>query len=381
MKIIHVNNYPVSMHTPPDIFSTWSSRIAKLTVEYSNKFKVECWFPERDIATKKIEKDRITYRFFPSLGRFLETEISPTLIKALTKVVTSKDKVLVLTHGVSYPLSYFIYAMGRKIPIIGQDHGDVPSMSSMWSPLKKIVENRVFRNVDLFHVLTEEKKDFLIKERRVDPSKVFVRTMGVHFQDFIPINKIKARKLLGLPLDKKIALYVGHFYKGKGVDHILRAYPELKKKGIEVVLVGGNPKDELFENVRHSGMRFFTTRPHKEMNLFFSAADVYLMPGYSGESIRYGGIGIATVEALACNVPVVSANLRHFPGSEFERQSIGVIPDSYLTDDIVQKVLEVVSNPKKFRNCRKIAKKYYSLDTIVRTHIKDYERLFEVYYG
>jgi glycosyltransferase involved in cell wall biosynthesis len=379
--IIHVSRHWIPPEIPDYLFSSWPARVAKHTLECTNEFHLECWFPDRRFQSRRIiESDGIVYRLFPSLGEILRLEISPDLIRALVKkIVGKREELLFYVHGLSYPLPYTIYKFSKSVPVIAQDHGDHPPMSmSIRTALKEIVEGSVFKNIDIFYVLTKEKKDYLMKYRDIDSTKIFISPMGVDFEEFAPINKEEARCRIGLPLEKKIVLYVGSFYREKKVDLILRAHDELKKHNIEVVLVGGSEKDELYEDVVKSGVRFFRRVPHKEMNVLFSAADVYLFPSPLEWVLLYGGTSVAAIEALACGVPVVGAALRHFPAPE--RESVGRIPNPNSVEDIIQKVLYVLENHKEFKKCRKIARKYYDFNVIIKKHLGHYHRLFEEYY-
>ena len=67
--------------------------------------------------------------------------------------------------------------------------------------------------------VTKSLKDFFVL-RKVPEKKLYVAHDGVDIDAFQVLKtKEEARKLFGLPLDKKIILYTGHLYPWKGQTH------------------------------------------------------------------------------------------------------------------------------------------------------------------
>ena len=65
-------------------------------------------------------------------------------------------------------------------------------------------------------------------------------------------------------------LYVGSFYRYKGVDIILDAFEKLKKDyNISLTCVGGSPSDELYEKVNEKATRTVDRIPQEELLDFF----------------------------------------------------------------------------------------------------------------
>ena len=64
---------------------------------------------------------------------------------------------------------------------------------------------------------------FLCK-KGVEPSSIIVAPDGIDLADFVnKFDKVSVRKELGLPLDKKIALYIGRLDGWKGAEILLAA--------------------------------------------------------------------------------------------------------------------------------------------------------------
>ena len=173
-------------------------------------------------------------------------------------------------------------------------------------------------------------------------------------------------------------IYVGKYYSLKGVDSILEIYPLLKKMyDLELLLIGGSASDPLYGLVKSLGIRHFGRLAHDELPLFYSAADLYLAPAFAGTWVPFGGLSTAIIEALACNIPVVTKQLIHFPTDEWSK--VGLIPKD--KNDVVNCISQIFENPSAYANCREVARKYYDLAGIMNRTIMIYDNLFEQYYG
>ena len=101
----------------------------------------------------------------------------------------------------------------------------------------------------------------------------------------------EARRALGLPTDKKIVLYTGHFYGWKGADVLAAAAAHLPEN-VLCVLVGG--VDEDYEcMVREYGsrenIRIVPFQPPQMMPRYLAAADVVVSMGCGDACPVYPG--------------------------------------------------------------------------------------------
>jgi glycosyltransferase involved in cell wall biosynthesis len=76
----------------------------------------------------------------------------------------------------------------------------------------------------------------------VPAEKIVVAPDGVDLAAFArPLERAEARRRLGLDPARPLAVYAGHLYDGRGVEHILAAAAALP--GVDFLLVGGHPPD------------------------------------------------------------------------------------------------------------------------------------------
>jgi glycosyltransferase involved in cell wall biosynthesis len=113
---------------------------------------------------------------------------------------------------------------------------------------------------------------------------------GVDMQRFSPIDRDDARRRTGLPLDRKLVLWAGEFFR-----------PEKRYEIVEEAMRRLAAEDPDVELVLLSG------RPHADVPVFMNAADVLLLTSDAE------GSPMVIKEAMACNLPIVSTAVGDVP--------------------------------------------------------------------
>ncbi|OGF65042.1 MAG: hypothetical protein A2Y62_16565 [Candidatus Fischerbacteria bacterium RBG_13_37_8] len=359
--------------------SGWSQQIASNTLKYAeNSYLIENWRPEKEISSPEVTQiNGVVCRLFPAryiphIGYF-----SASMIRELKKQILDFD-VLIYHNTIFNNLFYLLLFMCNRIPVIAQNQGDLPpelrynENRKIRNRFTQFIEKNALKYVDHFFVLRKRQMEYLAK--LLPGYSVSLQTMGVDFEQFKPEDKAISRQKLNLPLHKKIMLYIGRFYSLKGVHCILKAYQELKSYyDLELILIGGSPEDELYNDVKSSGARFYGYLEHNELPAFFSAADVYVLPSFTP---NYAGIDVTTLESLACGTPIVSTTLNDFPSDDWRK--LGLIPRN--EEDLTYCISEIFNNPNHYRECREKAQQYYDWEIITQNTLHIYEKLFNSYY-
>lgn len=144
--------------------------------------------------------------------------------------------------------------------------------------------------------------------------KISVIPNGIDLEMFAARDKLQSRERLALPLDKTILLTAGRLEPEKGQKYLLETLPEVFRRDENAicVLVGdGQSRGELEALGKRLGIDgsliFAGQKDHREMPLWLSAADIFVLP-----SLSEGNPNIA-LEAAACGLPLVASRVGGLP--------------------------------------------------------------------
>jgi glycosyltransferase involved in cell wall biosynthesis len=153
-------------------------------------------------------------------------------------------------------------------------------------------------------------KEELMRAFALNPTAFLVEPNGVDPRAFETVSQQEARKTLGLPEGEKIALYAGRFYDWKGMDILLKASADLQAKKISLCLVGGTREEfEATTGTSPADMRFAGSVAHKDMGLWYAAADALIVLGTKANVFSYRYTApMKMYEYMAAGRPVVAAH-------------------------------------------------------------------------
>lgn len=153
------------------------------------------------------------------------------------------------------------------------------------------------------HVLEQMKKSGVLG--------VKVVPVGLDFDVIPEINETKeeCRKALGLPMNKKILLYVGRLAEYKKPLDAINVLEKLSEEYSLVVIGNGELKSDFFEKAEKSGVMsritYIESIPNIEIHKYYKAADCFI--NFNQQEI----FGMSILEALYQQCPVVA---RRAPG-------------------------------------------------------------------
>ena len=167
---------------------------------------------------------------------------------------------------------------------------------------------------DAIVVPTYQEKENLILNYKSE-NNIYIVSPGVDLEKFKSKNKFESRNKLGLSQTSKILLSVGRIEPIKGYDVLINALSFLNISDdfdVRLLIIGGDSKsqnelDRLNSlKLKHglsNQVNFLGAIDHDELPIYFSAADVFVMPS------AYETFGIAALEASACNLPVIAPQI------------------------------------------------------------------------
>lgn len=200
-----------------------------------------------------------------------------------------------------------------------------------------------FKNLKTI-VITKQSKEDLIKIG-FKTENILVAPDGVNLEEFnINLSKEQARTKVGLPPDRKIAMYTGHLFEWKGANVLLETARKLPD--VLFVFVGGMEHDiKKFREEAKSlnNVLILGQRPHKEIPAYLKAADVLVLPNSGKEEIsRYYTSPLKMFEYMASGRPIVASKLSSISEILNDRNSVLVKPDD--VDSLMAGIKKLLDN-------------------------------------
>lgn len=158
--------------------------------------------------------------------------------------------------------------------------------------------------------------DDLVAHYGADPARIELVSPGVLHAFFSPGDRAGARIAVGIDADRPVLLFVGRIQPLKALDVAIAALADVRRSRPDAMLVvvgGASGADGPAEVARveqqiaelgvADGVRFVEPQPHHMLSTWYRAADVVVVPS------RSESFGLVALEAAACGIPVVAANV------------------------------------------------------------------------
>jgi glycosyltransferase involved in cell wall biosynthesis len=167
--------------------------------------------------------------------------------------------------------------------------------------------NRIFSMCDRINCVSHATMVDTVPEGIRDRCSVIYN--GVDTSKFRPgLDHTGLREKLGLG-DVPIVLSNGRLIEQKGFKYLIEAFANIRKeiKDAELVIIGKGPlKDELIQKASSLGIgrsvRFVTGIPELELPLYYSMADIFVLPSL------YEPSAVVLYEALSSGKPIVATS-------------------------------------------------------------------------
>lgn len=219
-----------------------------------------------------------------------------------------------------------IFSWLTGIPMITETNGQIevhkyevplPRLwKYFWYPLMLLFERIVFANS---YAVTADGNQRLnaFKSRYPNWRNRFhlVRSGGIDLKQFSRVSKNEARKQLGLPLDKRLLIWVGTIFDFSGLEIMIQAGRKIcaHLSDVDFIIIGdGSAKNQYVEMVEKDGlshrMRFTGYIQNNELYRWLSACDLALAPYNRLRLGREDFTSYKIFEYLACGLPVVCSS-------------------------------------------------------------------------
>lgn len=192
-------------------------------------------------------------------------------------------------------------------------------------------------------------------------------------------NENTAFKQAVCPDGGKVIVHVSNFRPVKRVEDVIRVFHRLAQEGMAVnlLMAGDGPDRASAERLaRDLGVcgRIRFLGKQEPIEELLSIADVFLIP--SGSET----FGLAALEAMACNVPIVSSHIGGLPELNVDGETGFLCPLGDI-DALTEKTRAILSDDALQRrlatNARRRAVEMFDQDQIVPMYEAYYERILE----
>lgn len=227
--------------------------------------------------------------------------------RRLAELLRTTQIDLIHAHTIM-PDGFAAVLLGRefKIPTVCTIHGSDVNLYPWRSRLSYLAIRWALLNTDNLIAVSQKLKD---KVHTIAGSlDVAVAHNGADSQKFKPMDKSEARRVLGLPLNRKILLFVGNLWKVKGIAFLIQAVQQLAQPDLDLYVVGdGDLRERLTKQAADAGLQsacnFAGLQPHDRIPLWLSAADCLVLPSLSE------GLPTILCEAMLCKTPIVATDV------------------------------------------------------------------------
>lgn len=296
------------------------------------------------------------------IKRLLKMEYFPGLLKLLKK--NQPDAIIVessLNFWSTFVAVIYKKVTKKKVDIYGWSSGYFTKDSKVLNMIRYFIFNQ-FDGCFLYH--NRAKKIFLDK-LNISNTLVIGNSPG-NKKIYDNIKSIKDRGVAEIVRNKYsqykyIALFVGKLTQSKKVDVLINSAKELDKLGCCVVIIGDGPVKYELEQICTSNNVFFLGKIEEDVDAYFQAADIFIMPGTGGMALlqaAYNGLPVITGLADGIGPDIVFNNINGFitetVNEAFILQSVEKLINQDLFDSFSKEMIKVSENFKTVTIAKKM---------------------------
>lgn len=315
----------------------------------------------------------------PSYPLFQYPPYESALASEMVNVVMNENVDLLHVHyaiphaSAAYMAKMILRSWGKCVPVVTTLHGTDITLVGKDASYEPVVTFSINESDGVTSVSEDLRKDtyrhFKInREIEVIPNFIdltrFQRQQKDHFKTAI------------CPNGEKLIVHTSNFRRVKRIDDAVMTFYHVRQQmPAKLLLVGDGPERNRIQQLCrelgiHDDVRFLGKLDAVEEIL--SVADLFLMPS-ENESF-----GLAALEALACEVPLITSNAGGLP--ELNIQGVtGFMSNVGDVDDMVKNALYVLNddNLPTFKANALARAKEFELSKILPLYENHYERVIE----
>lgn len=249
--------------------------------------------------------------------------------------------------------------------------------SLLWHNEKHLIKRKreIYQKANFSIVVPSLWLKGVLQNSTLKEKEIKVIYNGIDTQVFKPVDKATARQELGLPMEKKVILFLssmgkGNMFKGgQYLDEIARRY--VPKKEVVFLCVGGKPANQT--ETETNIIYLDKTADKALLAKYYSASDIFLFTSLADN------FPLVILEAMACGLPVVAFDVGGV------KEAVNHLQNGYIAGykdiDELGKGLEYVFglSPQQYsaisRDNRRKVEENYTLEIMTKNYIDYYREI------
>ncbi len=276
--------------------------------------------------------------------------------------------------AVAYMAKKILLAQGRYVPVITTLHG---------TDITLVGNNRAFAPVVEFSINKSDGVTAVSQSLKDDTLQLFniqgdIRVIYnfIDFERFRKTNKEHFKKIIA-PNGERIVAHTSNFRKVKRVEDVILIFKKIfEKVPSKLLMIGDGPELQNAERMcREMGLcdevRFLGKQDAIEELL--AICDLFVIPSES-ESF-----GLAALEAMACEVPVISSNSGGLPEVNIHGVT-GFMSDAGNVNEMARYAIDLLQNEEmlaRFRTNALAQARRFDIDNVLPDYEAYYEEILE----
>lgn len=251
--------------------------------------------------------------------------------------------------AVAYMAKKILLTQGRYVPVVTTLHGTDITLVGMNKAFAPVVAFSINKS-DGVTAVSESLRQQTLDQFEIEQEIKVIHNF-IDFSRFKRINKDHFKKAIA-PNGERILAHVSNFRKVKRIEDVIHVFKHVYEEvPSKLLLIGDGPERRNLEELcRKIGLchevRFLGKQDAVEELL--SISDLFIMPSAS-ESF-----GLAALEAMACEVPVISSNIGGIPEVNIEGET-GFLSDVGDVEGMAKNAIKILKDPNLLKTFRKNA--------------------------
>ena len=303
------------------------------------------------------------------------------LASAMVDVANNHDIDLLHVHyaiphaSAAYMAKQILRKQGKRLPVITTLHGTDITLVGRDKTYSPVVTFSMEES-DILTAVSENLKEETYRNFSIQkPIEVIYNFIDIKRFNRKPVDAFK--KLIA-PNGEKIIVHASNFRKLKRIQDVVKVFLEIDKKiPSKLLLIGDGPERpeiEAFTRTCNQCGEIKFLGKQEQIEDILPIADLFLLPS------EYESFGLAALEAMAAEVPVISTNAGGLPEININGFS-GYMSNVGDIDDMSKNAISILSDSAthlQFKANALAQAKRFGIENIVPQYEAMYERVISI---